>query len=370
MFAANFVVIGAVAAQSTVQTAVIKEDLRIDAQREDFSAVGHVRVNARGEMAIGFGQDGQVRFYDAKGKRYATVGRKGSGPGEFQSVAVGDWNADTVWAYDWNLRRMTFISRDGRIVRTTPFVAASSGKLTGRLSSASIEITKGSSYAPQARSIDGAIWGITAVTRKRGNAAPILENAMVVQLANGETRAIATMPGWGARWELEFSPNLVMAYATDASHAAYVRVDDMLRKGGTYTLLKFAANGDTLLTRTFPYDGVPLSSARRDSILARGVGIDRVHKVAPERIPPVLSPVEQLALGSDGQSWLIVRDSENSYRAMLLNSQGVPRAQFRMPPNARVQAANATHLWMKVADDDGLESVVRYRVTCAQKVCR
>jgi hypothetical protein len=76
------------------------------------------KVNARGDMAMGFRQDARVRVYDAKGMRIAVAGRKGSGPGEFRHIAVRGWIGDTVWIHDPDLQRHTYVSRDGKVLRS------------------------------------------------------------------------------------------------------------------------------------------------------------------------------------------------------------------------------------------------------------
>ncbi|HEX6313776.1 MAG TPA: hypothetical protein VFZ73_02910, partial [Gemmatimonadaceae bacterium] len=62
---------------------------------------------------------------DAQGK-VRTVGRYGSGPGDFQRVAHLGWFGDTVWATDGRLPRVSFFSDTGRLLRVetaTPQVA-------------------------------------------------------------------------------------------------------------------------------------------------------------------------------------------------------------------------------------------------------
>src|SRR5690606_8416264 len=75
----------------------LREDLRLDANAEDFSAVTRVSIGPRGQIAIPLYRDLHVRLYDADGRRIATVGRRGSGPGEFGSLTALGWIRDTLW---------------------------------------------------------------------------------------------------------------------------------------------------------------------------------------------------------------------------------------------------------------------------------
>ena len=61
----------------------------------------------------------EIRFYDARGKRLTTVGRQGSGPGEFErisSLAVG--TGDSLVVFDRSTRRLSVLSPSGPIVRS------------------------------------------------------------------------------------------------------------------------------------------------------------------------------------------------------------------------------------------------------------
>ncbi len=59
-----------------------------------------------------------VRFFDAEGRVTATVGGPGEGPGEFQGLsALGTDDSGRIWAYDFMLRRITWLDGSGRILR-------------------------------------------------------------------------------------------------------------------------------------------------------------------------------------------------------------------------------------------------------------
>jgi hypothetical protein len=62
-----------------------------------------------------------VRFFDASGRATQSVGRPGSGPGEFQMIFwLGQCGADSVFVWDFRLGRMTAIAATGGIVRQHP----------------------------------------------------------------------------------------------------------------------------------------------------------------------------------------------------------------------------------------------------------
>ena len=86
--------------QSGVGDWGLVEDLRLDANVEDFSVVSWVYVGPQGEIVVPERQDYRVRVYDSTGTLMATIGRRGEGPGEFQAPGPVFWAADTLVVFD------------------------------------------------------------------------------------------------------------------------------------------------------------------------------------------------------------------------------------------------------------------------------
>ena len=99
-------------------------------------AVSAVRL-PDGRIVVADLYDASVRYFDASGRLTRIVGRRGDGPGEFQSVGwVGRCATDSVFVWDAALFRLTVLDAAGEVARTTPIagspaVAACSG--TGTL---------------------------------------------------------------------------------------------------------------------------------------------------------------------------------------------------------------------------------------------
>lgn len=65
--------------------------------------------------------DNQIRRYDAKGKFLGLIGRKGSGPGEYGTVAAMAVTGDSgLLVYDVSNLRLTYFRRDGSVLRSLP----------------------------------------------------------------------------------------------------------------------------------------------------------------------------------------------------------------------------------------------------------
>ncbi|MCA0375312.1 MAG: hypothetical protein LCH84_06565 [Gemmatimonadetes bacterium] len=306
-------------------------EMRLDAAREDFSLLGPVRISARGDLAVTLRQDAQVRIYDVSGARLATFGRRGSGPGEFQQFQVGGWVADTVWVNDYALRRLTFLTRTGQLVRTEPM-----GPSMPR------------SFMPHARQSNGAMLGMSGST--------------IVQVApTGAVRALGTAPTY-PEWEDGYAPGPIALFAADGQAVVVVRVNRLVPTGGTFTITRIAADGRVISTVTAPYRGVERSRASYDSAAARRTGIDLERRVDPRRVPPIYVPVEAAQLGPDGTVGVTLRESATSRVVRLYTPSAVAIATFALPPNAELAAVTATRAWLKEPDADGLTSLVRYRI--------
>lgn len=93
-----------------------------------------VRLSDGGIALINNGTS-EVRFYDAAGRHRRTVGRNGEGPGEFRAMETLDRSAgDTLYVYDYLLRRFTSIAPDGTLLGSTGLRAALEGAFLQPLS--------------------------------------------------------------------------------------------------------------------------------------------------------------------------------------------------------------------------------------------
>jgi hypothetical protein len=82
---------------------------------------GAVRL---GDGTIVVADDGsqEVRFFAPDGAHLKTVGRRGGGPREFTGLAgLGKDAGDRVWAYDFSLRRITWMDGEGEVTGLTSF---------------------------------------------------------------------------------------------------------------------------------------------------------------------------------------------------------------------------------------------------------
>lgn len=70
-----------------------------------------------GEIAVADAELHQILLLDSTGALVAKVGRQGSGPTEFDAIALVVFWGDSLAAYDPAQRRLSFIRRDGSLIR-------------------------------------------------------------------------------------------------------------------------------------------------------------------------------------------------------------------------------------------------------------
>ena len=81
------------------------------------SAVAGTRL-PDGRIVIADALGATIRFFDARGTPVRTVGRRGSGPGEFQTLAwMGRCAGDSLFVYDRRQARMLVLSPSGEVAR-------------------------------------------------------------------------------------------------------------------------------------------------------------------------------------------------------------------------------------------------------------
>ena len=83
-----------------------------------FRVAGALRLSD-GRIVVGNGGTHELRIFDADGAHLLTAGRKGKGPGEFETFFwIGRFSDDSILAYDISNRRVSVYSPEGGYVRS------------------------------------------------------------------------------------------------------------------------------------------------------------------------------------------------------------------------------------------------------------
>jgi hypothetical protein len=355
------------AAQPSTPRVRIVEDLRLDATAEDFPSVGGIHVGPRGQIVVPLAADMQVRLYDSSGKKLGVVGRRGAGPGEFASFGLVGWVADTMWASDPRQRRTTYVGPDHKLLRTESW--------------STVQYAASGSFAfmnpVMPLSGGGAVVQGMEVTPTRTRAVLLhrsadgTQNEILVLPASDSSGTIQVGP-FGFALPLTLRPQ--HAFAPSGQHVAQLTAAIPSRQDATFHVTLIAITGDTVFSRDYPYRGVPIPKRVADSVIAAtgpapGHLInppadleERVQAIARERLPRWYIAPESLTLGLDQTIWIGIRPTAEGRGYLILNGRGDPIGSLMVPASTRIRQASATHIWVTETDDDGLSSVVRYRV--------
>jgi hypothetical protein len=350
----------------------IDEDLRLDATAEDFPTVGRLYVGPRGQIVVPITVDQQLRIYDSSGKKVAVFGRKGGGPGEFGFIAFVGWKGDSLWVNDIEQRRTTFIGADYKLLRTEPWPMVDlQATEPGRIGA----------FDPLALLPDGSWLGQGFIaTADRSSRQGVLAS----RTSDGMYRIALRMPssesdprmmwvsGFGRSVPFSLLPQYSFPY--NGSRVGELAAPLPSSERSHFTVTVFRANGDTIFSRRYEFRGVPIPNHARDSALAamlpRGGRVSegpqdlpqRFQAIARERMSSWYIPVETITLGIDQTVWVGMRPSDAGREYLVLNGRGDPIGSLLLPRSSRLRQANATHIWVTETDNDGLTSVVRYRI--------
>ena len=324
-------------------------DLRVDGTTNDLSDVTFLQVGRDGAIAVGQGQDAQVRLFSATGQSLASVGRQGSGPGEFRQIFFrAGWLGDSLWVFDRGLYRVSLISPVGRVVRTLKIPA---GFDQGRylLKSRISQPFFGWLGVGDTLFLSGTRYDSDSVFHylmMRGSVAGSLHRIVAdftvrPDCARVSSAGFCASPKWAA------SPT--------GERLAVVTSSAPQQRRGAFTATLASARGDTLFSKEYL---VATERIAPSDIAAR--------KLDPRELPAVRSferfePMTDVVIGRDGALW-IGRDGQAGRTYVVIDSTGRGIGSVQVAKQVRVKAADRTHIWAVEEDESGLQSVVRCRI--------
>jgi hypothetical protein len=351
----------------------LTRDLRIDANDHDLSPVTFVAVAPNGSIAVNQQQDRHIRFFDATGKSLGKVGRSGQGPGEFMILGRMFWLNDTLVVVDGSTRRYTLIAPDRQFVRTvstqvsmsmrpgasadtprypgTPFTLGTDGSFV-----LSVRIPAGSPAPPWP---GGAKEGSPLV---RVDSAGVFRNIIAWRPEIDCSAPFDAGRGGQGFAAIPFCPMLLQEFSPDGSRVALSWVEQGNQPA--YRIAVFRVNGDTVFNRRFAYRPVRISQAVKDSVVAsRSRNPQIAQALAKVQLPETYPPVTRFLLGADETTWIEFPQPDGDRKWEVLDARGTPIAELKVPRNVRIMVASRASVWAVETDDDGLQHVVRFRVS-------
>jgi hypothetical protein len=318
-----------------------------------------------GSIALINNGTSQIRIYDAAGKHLRTVGRAGDGPGEFRAMETLDRSAgDTLYTYDYMLRRLSSIAPDGRFLGSKPLRAE----------------VEGAFLQPMARLADGS-WASTAqVFSAEGETGVRRDSLTVLRLSPGFD-SIADTIGRFAATEMYISRGGEGASRFVTFSLVPFGLATRIAAGGGRI---YVGNPERYLIQVYRPDGTLERSIRRpverEPVGEADVARLRDHELA-EADPRFKAQVEakwanapvaqrkpafaRLTADSEGALWVErprVLEADTGH-ADVFDAEGRLLGRIPLPGSFRITEIGTDYvLGVAKAEDTGLEQVRLYRL--------
>ena len=330
--------------------------------------VGLVRTEA-GAIAAADGRAQVIRVFAPDGRLVRSVGRRGSGPGEFQALAWLGADGDSLLAFDLLTRRVTLFGAGGR-VRTTQ-LQSQGPVLTaplGRFDDGTLLVVSGGAVFPfagrqwQARRDSAQLLRFGADGVVRDTVARIAwGETFGVAIGRGDNRFLAPMPRpFGARTSVALAGDTIVVGEASGYE---VRILDATGK-----LLRRIRRAHTPVPVT-PEAVVAYKRTAQRPVSSQGLQarIDSALMSALDSAPfPATMPAyERVLVDGDGNVWVLeysVRLDQPG-RWSVFSREGEWLGNVLTPIGLRVEAIGPDWILGVWRDAEGAERVRMYDLT-------
>jgi hypothetical protein len=323
----------------------------------EFTRVAHTIELPSRQLVVVDAQSSELRVFGSDGRFVRSLGRGGSGPGEFRRISSVFSAGDSIIVWDSTLRRLTTYLASGELVSTTPVTLTSEKRfdIVGRLKNGTWLLA-----TPTLPTLD--------------RPAGLYRDSVGVGVMSTEIKWIGVFPG-PMLWVYKPNPNA--AHGLAVGIAAFSPWTRTLAAGDRILVADPLTSTIHVLTDTGRRAGlirVPLSAQRvtathiRRSLetelgRARTVRDTAVMRAKFERaLVPTHAPLySDVTLSSTGELWLqafpIEERSPTRFVGVRLTGDTV--GEFSLQSGSRLLHVGADYLWHVVANDDGVEVLQR-----------
>lgn len=348
--------------RSLDQSAVLREtpDLRIDSiprtNRPEFHRLSGVAFLDSGRLVLGHEGGKELLLFEANGQLVQSVGRDGSGPGEFRSIE-GPWSLEgnRFAASDGVIRRVTTFGAPDAILRSTSIV-------NRMLPDSSFFIWRTFGITRNGTTI---LWVIGPPPSTVGMARPY----MSIVAVDSTGRAWNVGPQRPGLEQYVMAPQREGSFSVGVSPFAAAPLvaacgnNVVVADNQSYTVSVLSLDGRTSTIVTAPVVQRPAADDDYLAVLRDRLGaeaaLDESH-IAPMRAmtPRGLLPVlRAIHCDASGAFWVEehpdpVRDVR---RVVVYTSSGNRRFSLELPPGTRMLGVHDVKVALAVKDDDGLE---------------
>lgn len=346
-----------------------------DSVRALLSRVTALAVEPDSSLYVADPSLGAVLHLTPQGDFRGLVGRRGAGPGEFNTVFLVGLHRDSLWVLDPALVRLTLLPRSGSTPVTVPLgmSAASlpSGRPQARLGMPSSVLLDGTLLVEQGALEESGPRFLFHTDR----ALEILDTVARLPLAHSRMSFIHRDGELHIPQPFNDDP----LYAVQSDGSTVVIVDRSVPArgvAGTITVRIWRGADEPVVTRQIPYAGLRLTQTAVDSAVGQYfVQGDRRRipntPVTPDSVrshlyrPAIFPPVEDVRVASDGAIWLRVRLQDSPEGVgdwVVLSRRGFEMYRVSLPASFRLLGASRRTIWGLEGDQLDVPLLVRYSI--------
>jgi hypothetical protein len=333
-----------------------------------------------------------VRVVDSSGRALPNIGRKGKGPGEFETVQALGFLGDSLWVYDWFLQRVTYFWNSGQSVDTEPLsppngMARTFGTiaiLRDRSVIATLERPSrlSASVGPEAYTIVRLPQLQQGVAARTADSVGVLKVPRVYLLPLGFTEDNKRRVTMVHPWPMQDH----FAASSDGSEFVTVRFLDRIgyeviarnSKGVIFDTKIEAAAVPAPNERLSAWADAAASGPYKGAAQRSGITVAALAKAMREAAEQTkyLSPVSAVFVSPSHHIW-VAREQRwpegsssapaDSLRLDVIDPNGKLIAYVQLPARARVLAVAVDRIWAVEEDADEGRRIVRYHINRGRK---
>ena len=333
----------------------------------EFNRVAGAWRLPNGRVVIANGGSSELRIFDPNGALVETLGRRGKGPGEFETMSVVGVSADTAIIYDFATRRATTVQfgAKARVLTMVTMMAAGSGsgfEVTGRLSDGRWVATMGMGSPGGWDAPRGVhrVKGTVALVAPDGTGsiervAEVESMASITYMPGADKSKWATGPAAFSPWYRGQVSGGVLWFGESGSDSL-VRLDARGNRRGIALALPSVAPSPQLVAAA--------REAELPAALQPRTGDYMNFKYSAENLPSRLPYFAGLLAGADGELWVQEYPATPSAAAryLVLDEKGRPIGRVLAPPRLRATHAGRDFVVGVTRDADDVEGVAILRL--------
>jgi hypothetical protein len=330
------------------------------------SPVGATRLST-GIIVVADQDTWKLRFFDATGKLIRAVGQYGQGPGDFERLMwIGQCSTDSIFAWDYRLRRVTVFDGSGKRVREFAFAGKAAASAAPGLLACSR--TGRIAIQPDAR------WAGTSVSSSPNSSVRRARAPVSIVDRLGRVTAELGDPWAGELYSVNGRENLyVFGYRPLGRRTSIAVFGDRTYVGtadsGSVDI--YGPDGERTGAIALRLTGRPVSAANIEHSIEAELGTlppplrpqvrELVRRAVPA--PAQLPAYDGLFTDPTGVLWAVVSTyGDSSTRLVAVDQTGKPRADLRIPVPLTVFEIGQDYVLGRYRDANEESHIALYRL--------